>query len=202
MFRWSSQKIGQKYVMPAQDVTELTRIIGFPPVVDKFVRVLILGSMPGTASLVRNEYYGLRHNAFWRIMGDLFGASADLPYPERLRTLTGHGIALWDVLDSCYRSGSLDSAIDVRTAKTNDFAKLFRDHRAITHVFFNGKKAANLFEKRVLPKIDEAGSVKTYATLPSTSPAYASLTYEQKLDRWSEIKTAIALAPAGQPLDG
>ena len=189
--RRSGRKTDQR-AMSEQAATELTRITGFPPVVDNYVRVLILGSMPGAASLARKEYYGLRHNAFWRIMGTLFGAGADLPYAERLSTLTSRGIALWDVLESCYRHGSLDSAIDVRTAKTNDFAALFRSHGTITHVFFNGKKAAGLFEKRVLPEIGDSSRVTTYITLPSTSPAYASMTYEQKLDRWRAVKSAVA----------
>jgi TDG/mug DNA glycosylase family protein len=178
--------------MPKQERTGLNRISGFPLVVGKFVRVLILGSMPGKASLARNEYYGLPHNVFWRIMGDLFSAGADLPYSERLRVLTSHGVALWDVLDSCYRPGSLDSAIDERTAKINDFAALFSDHRMITHVFFNGKKAADIFAKRILPIIENGQPAKTYVTLPSTSPALASMTYAEKLDQWVAVKAASA----------
>ena len=177
--------------MPRQEESGLIRINGFPPVVDKFVRVLILGSMPGNASLAKNEYYGFPHNAFWRIMGDLFGAGTYLPYAERLKVLTGHGVALWDVLDSCYRPGSLDSAIDDKTVKTNDFEILFRDHCAITHVFFNGKKAANLFAKRILPTIETEQLVKTFITLPSTSPALASMTYEEKLEQWAVVKAAV-----------
>jgi hypoxanthine-DNA glycosylase len=177
--------------MPRQEESGLTRINGFPPVVGKFVRVLILGSMPGNASLARNQYYGLPHNAFWRIMGDLFGAGANLPYTQRLRVLTDQGIALWDVLDSCYRPGSLDSAIDDRTAKANDFAMLFREHRMISYIFFNGQKAAQLFAKRILPTIEDKQPAKTLVTLPSTSPALASMTYEQKLEQWAAVKAAI-----------
>lgn len=174
-----------------QEESGLTRINGFPPVMGKVVRVLILGSMPGNASLAKNQYYGLPHNVFWRIMGDLFGAGTNLPYAERLKVLTGEGIALWDVLDSCYRSGSLDSAIDERTAKTNDFAVLFREHCMISHIFFNGKKAAQLFVKRILPTIECIQPAQTLVTLPSTSPALASMTYEQKLEQWAAVKAAI-----------
>ena len=177
--------------MPRKEKSGLTRISGFPPVMDKFVRVLILGSMPGNASLAKNEYYGLPHNAFWRIMGDLFGAGLYLPYSERLKVLTGRGIALWDVLDSCHRPGSLDSAIDDRTAKANNFEILFRDHRTITHVFFNGRKAANLFAKRILPTIEDEQAAKTFVTLPSTSPALAAMTYEEKLEQWTVVKAAL-----------
>lgn len=177
--------------MANDGVNKIPRITGFPPVAGKFGRVLILGSMPGSASLARNEYYGLPQNAFWRIMGDLFGAGPGLPYADRLTTLTHNGVVLWDVLESCYRSGSLDSAIDGKTARTNDFEMLFREHREMTHVFFNGRKAADLFGKRVRPKIEEIMPTMNYATLPSTSPAHASMDYEQKLERWAAVKSAI-----------
>ena len=154
-------------------------------------RVLVLGSMPGAASLAKKQYYGLAQNTFWKIMGDLFGAGPDLSYAERLTALTEHGIALWDVLESCFREGSLDSAIQLSTARTNDFENLFRGHAEISHVFFNGKKAAELFEKRVLPKISDRWSSKIYAALPSTSPAHASMTYEKKLECWTAVKTAL-----------
>ena len=124
-------------------------------------------------------------------MGDLFGAGSNLPYAERLKVITTQGVALWDVLDSCYRQGSLDSAIDDRTAKTNDFEALFRYNRTITNVFFNGKKAANLFAKRIMPAIEYEQPSKTFATLPSTSPAFASMTYAEKLDQWKAVRAAI-----------
>jgi len=140
--------------MARREDTGSARISGFPPVVGQCPRVLILGSMPSVASLAKSEYYGLPRNAFWRIMGDLFGAGTNLPYAQRLKIITTHGVALWDVLHSCYRQGSLDSAIDDRTAKTNDFEMLFRDHCTITDVFFNGKKAASIFSKRILPAVE------------------------------------------------
>jgi TDG/mug DNA glycosylase family protein len=177
--------------VPSEGKSGAARIRGFPPVVGQRARVLILGSMPGAASLVRNEYYGLPHNAFWRIMGELFGADPDLPYVERLKMVTDHGVALWDVLDSCYRQGSLDSAIDDRTAKTNDFANFFRIHHTISTVFFNGKKAADLFARRISPVIDNESSSASLVTLPSTSPAYASMTYADKLHKWKAVKIAV-----------
>ena len=123
-------------------------------------------------------------------MGDLFGAGPSLPYVERLKVITGHGVALWDVLDSCYRQGSLDSAIEDRTAKTNDFAIFFRDHHTISTVFFNGKKAADLFARRILPAIENEPSSASLVTLPSTSPAFASMTYADKLHKWKAVKIA------------
>jgi hypoxanthine-DNA glycosylase len=128
-------------------------------------------------------------------MGNLFNAGADLPYCMRLGALKKNRIALWDVLESCYRPGSLDSAIDGSTAAINDFERLFETHRKITHVFFNGRKAAEFFEKRVLQQFGDIWPERAYVTLPSTSPAHASLSFAQKLDRWREVKTVIDQFP-------
>jgi len=96
------------------------KIRSFPPVATSEARVLILGSMPGIASLTAGQYYAHPRNAFWRIMGKLVGAGPENPYDERLRILKKGGIALWDVLDSCVRPGSLDANISNETP--NDFA--------------------------------------------------------------------------------
>jgi hypoxanthine-DNA glycosylase len=86
-------------------------------------------------------------------MGELFGAGPDHPYQERLKLLMANGIALWDVLESCYRPGSLDAAIDVNAAKPNDFTRLFGTHPSIARVFFNGGKAEACYRRRVLPAV-------------------------------------------------
>jgi hypoxanthine-DNA glycosylase len=109
----------------------LTLLTGFAPVVGKQPRLLILGSMPSAASLAAGQYYGLPRNAFWTIMGELFGAGRELAYDQRLDILRDQGIALWDVLQACEREGSLDSAIKMRNARTNDFARFFKRHRSI-----------------------------------------------------------------------
>ena len=124
-------------------------------------------------------------------MGDLFGAHVELPYEERLRAIVRNGIALWDVLESCYRPGSLDSAIDAATARSNDFKSLFREHGSIGHVFFNGRKASNLYMRSVFPTVEEESGAKSYCTLPSTSPAFASMSYAEKLDQWKAINLAL-----------
>lgn len=149
--------------------------------------ILILGSMPGEESLRQQEYYAYPRNAFWDIMGELFGASRALPYPERLLRLQQHHIALWDVIKHCAREGSLDSNIKHHSVIPNDFQSLFQHCPQIHTVFFNGKKAAELFQKLVLPGLAESDQQKRFITLPSTSPANASLSTRQKLEQWRLI---------------
>jgi hypoxanthine-DNA glycosylase len=161
--------------------------VGFPPVADARARVLLLGSLPGVRSLTMHEYYAQPHNAFWRIMGKLFGAGPELPYAERLDALRAHGVALWDVLKAGEREGSLDAAIVPSTIVVNDFDEFFARHSRVRAVCFNGNTAANLYRRKVLPAL--AGGPAALAThvLPSTSPAHASLRFEQKLARWQAI---------------
>jgi hypoxanthine-DNA glycosylase len=147
--------------------------------------------MPGEASLDAGQYYAHARNAYWKIMGELFGAGPELPYDARLQTLTACGIALWDVLESCIRPGSLDSSIDRTTAQTNDFAALFARHRSIRNVFFNGRAAEQLFRRRVLPDLGERAADLSLHVLPSTSPAHASRSYAQKLRAWTLVREAL-----------
>lgn len=166
----------------------LPRICSFPPVARTDARVLILGSMPGEASLSAAQYYAHPRNDFWRIMGALVGAGPEIPYAERLVRLQNHHIALWDVLASCERPGSLDSAITKE--KVNDFAAFFRAHPLIHTVSFNGGKAESAFQKGGVAAI--AGRDLRLIRLPSTSPAHASRSFEQKCAAWQAI-----LAPPG-----
>jgi double-stranded uracil-DNA glycosylase len=168
-------------------MTDLAR--SFPPIAHADARVLIVGSMPGQASLAAREYYAHPRNAFWPIMGTLLGFTADSPYAERTGVLRAAGIALWDVLDSCQRPGSLDSAIVPASTAVNDFAGFFRSHPEIHHVFFNGVTAESIFRKHVLSKPDR--STLTLVRLPSTSPAHAGLSRDAKLDQWRSILEAL-----------
>jgi len=147
--------------------------------------VLILGSMPGKASLTAQQYYAHPRNAFWRIMGDLVGAGPALSYAERLQKLGEAGVALWDVIAACERPGSLDADIVNESVRGNDFAGFFAVHRSITRVFFNGATAELYFRRHVLPGL--AGWSLPTRRLPSTSPAHATLSYEAKLAAWSVI---------------
>jgi len=161
----------------------MAHICSFAPVSNNDARVLILGSMPGKESLRQNQYYAHPSNAFWKIMGELVGARPSLPYAERLRILKSSGIALWDVLGSCEREGSLDS--DIRKESANDFASFLKQHPHITRVFFNGAKSEHSFKRFVLGK--QSLPPLTYQRLPSTSPAHAGMRYEEKLKVWKEV---------------
>lgn len=158
---------------------------GFDPVARPDARILILGSMPGIASLEAAQYYAFPRNAFWKIMGDLYAAGPQLDYPLRIQKLVENHIALWDVIAACHRPGSLDSAISEDGMTTNDFNSFFAQHPHISHVYFNGQKAAGLFRKEVLPGLTRHFN---YTTLPSTSPAHAAMGYASKLEAWSVIK--------------
>ena len=162
-------------------------IRGFPPLASASAKRLILGSMPSVASLEAAQYYAFPRNAFWHIMGDLFGAGPELDYLQRVERLTAAGVALWDVIATCRRPGSLDSAIESEGLRSNDFQAFFHQHPGIAHVYFNGQKASSLFRKRVLPGLD--ANVVLH-TLPSTSPANAGLNYAAKLEAWSVVKSA------------
>ena len=158
------------------------RVRSFAPIAGRGAQILILGSMPGVASLKARQYYAHPQNSFWPIMGELLGFDPSSPYGRRERALRTAQIAVWDVLRSCVREGSLDTMIGEEIA--NDFDAFFRTHRGITHVFFNGAKAEASFRRHVLPEM-KAGL--RYTRLPSTSPAHASLPFRRKLAAWRAI---------------
>lgn len=160
------------------------RVRSFPPVVGADARVLILGSMPGKASLAARQYYAHRQNQFWPIMGALIGAGPNVPYAQRLELLIEHRIALWDVAHSCVRHSSLDSDIEDESIVPNRVAGLLKSHKEITRVVFNGHKAEQMFQKLIAPKTARIGREIVYLRLPSTSPANASMPPSEKLHQW------------------
>jgi hypoxanthine-DNA glycosylase len=143
--------------------------------------VLVLGSMPGVASFAAQQYYAHPRNHFWPIMADIANVDLAAPYAERVVALTLSGIAVWDVLQSCVRPGSLDSAIQPGTRVPNDFAAFFAAHPGIHRVCFNGAEAHNCFMRHVLPGLQLPGV--DCVRLPSTSPAHA-VAFERKLAAW------------------
>ena len=165
----------------------MRHVQSFAPIETADARILILGSMPGEASLRAGQYYAHPRNLFWRIMGELLGTDPGSPYEQRIQALKSARIALWDVLYSCRRKGSLDSNIDHESLVPNDFAAFFLNHPQITRVFFNGAKAEQCYRKHMQP-VTGIESIE-YLRLPSTSPANASFSYERKLDAWRVITT-------------
>ena len=160
------------------------RVYSFAPIAGRNARVLILGSMPGRASLAAGQYYAHRQNAFWRIASELFGFDAGAPYAARVKALKSARVAVWDVLHSCVRQGSLDTMIEDDSEIANDFRAFFRTHRGITHVFFNGAKAEASFRRHVLPGM---ALRLHYRRLPSSSPANASVPWRRKLAAWRAL---------------
>jgi len=157
-------------------------IHSFEPVIDSECDILILGTMPGVQSLNKQQYYGNKQNAFWRITYRLFDEDMSDNYEERKSFLLRHHIALWDVLKACEREGSLDS--DIKNPIPNDFENLFKYHSLIKHVYFNGSHAQILFNRYVMKKIDVTDL--EFIKLPSTSPAN-TLKFEKKLEEWKNI---------------
>ena len=157
---------------------------GFAAVVSAESRVLVLGTLPGPESLRRQQYYAQPRNAFWRILGDLCGAGPELGYEARLAVLLERGIALWDVCQSAHRPTALDADIAPESIELNDFAALYRDFPRIERVCCNGRTAAELYRRRVLPRLAAAQQGLVLVSLPSTSPAHAVMRYEEKRERW------------------
>ena len=152
-------------------------IYSFPPNVNADVRVLILGSMPSAESLAKSQYYAHKRNAFWPIMGKLFQFDPGIPYSGRLQLLLQNHIALWDVVASCRRTGSADSAISGPVF--NNIPALLQNLPHLRRVFCNGTFAAKMFQKL---KVDFPAEY--ILRLPSTSPAYAAISFETKLNQW------------------
>ena len=161
----------------------MTPVHSFPPLSNPQARVLVLGSMPGLASLRLQQYYGHPQNTFWKIVGEVLGFDPALAYELRTAALVERGVALWDVLASCVREGSLDADIDDASVIANDFAAFFDAHPQIVRVCFNGAKAESVYKKHVLPQLGARHGM-TYLRLPSTSPAHAGMRLQAKAEVW------------------
>ncbi len=161
-------------------------IHGFPPICRSDAHTLLLGSMPSRESLARQKYYAHPRNSFWPIVTRLLGITST-DYANRALQVTEEGIAIWDVLQACTRHSSLDSDIDDRSIVTNDFRTFFEQYPSITRVFFNGAKAESVFKKHVLPGLPARQPAISLQRLPSTSPANAAMTVDQKIEKWRVI---------------
>ena len=155
----------------------------FAPVIDQNTRVLILGSLPGEASLAATQYYAHPRNAFWRLLETVLDAPlVTLPYPDRLATLLRRGVGLWDVVARAERRGSLDAAI--LNPETNDLLALIQALPVLRAVAFNGATSARLGTGLLAPVADRIELI----TLPSSSPAHAALSFAQKAELWRLLR--------------
>lgn len=171
------------------------QICSFDALVDGRTRVLILGSIPGVASLQAVQYYAHPRNAFWAIMAELFKFPPELNYAERCDRLATQGVGLWDTLRSCERPGSLDSAIVETSIEANDFSGLLSAYPLIGAIFFNGAKSEQVFKRKVVPLMHENNptllGLLHLERLPSTSPANAGTPYSAKLQAWSSVSDTL-----------
>jgi TDG/mug DNA glycosylase family protein len=164
----------------------VTRVQSFEPIIGHHPRVLILGSMPGVASLEAVQYYAHPRNLFWPIMDALFGIDHEIDYDSRIREVRKQPLVLWDTLQACYRPGSLDSNIDAGSVKANDFPGLLRRFPDIRAIVFNGATSEKYFRKLVIPVLPDSADIELLR-MPSTSPANAGMNLEQKLAAWRRI---------------
>jgi len=156
-----------------------SRLQGLSPVLDADTRLIVLGSFPGVASLRAQQYYGHSQNAFWKILGELWGLPlAQRPYAERVQALRAHGLGLWDVYASCEREGSLDS--DIREPVLNDLASLRQHCPRLEAVAHNGGESFRH------ARHTRALGLPVYR-LPSTSPANAGWSFQRKREAWAEV---------------
>ncbi|MEE9339440.1 MAG: DNA-deoxyinosine glycosylase [Methylococcaceae bacterium] len=181
--------IGKVEFIFKSKLSVVKNISGFTAIAQKNATLLILGSMPSETSLKKQQYYGHERNAFWPIILSILTnkSTHQIPnYKQRKQLLIKNNIAVWDVLQSCFRQGSLDTAIKMDSIKTNDFYQFFSTHTAIKKVCFNGAKAETIYRKYVFPTMNEQFSYLHYCRLPSTSPAHATMTLHQKTAIWEK----------------
>ena len=174
--------------IPTPHIGFMSHDFCFPPIARRDARALILGSLPGQRSLQMHQYYAHPQNAFWKLMARIYDIESTLPYTQRVEILTANHIALWDVLAAAERPGSLDSSIVQRSAQANDFVDFYLTHPQISRVYFNGRKAEELYRRFVLPSLSAEFAGIRYLSMPSTSPAHAGMSFAEKLVRWKKIK--------------
>lgn len=159
----------------------------FAPLIGGEPKVLILGSMPSQVSLNEKQYYANSRNAFWWIMSELFEFDLTEDYSCRSSAIIKSGIAVWDVLYDCQRPGSLDSAIVRISEVPNDFNAFFSEHPSLSRVVFNGIAAETIFNRHnrcLIHEISRSSHSLEWYRCPSTSPAHASMTKQDKLESW------------------
>jgi double-stranded uracil-DNA glycosylase len=164
----------------------MTQVHSFPPIAAPDATRLILGTMPGVASLTAGRYYAHQRNGFWPLLEAALGLPTGLQYEQRCQALIANRIALWDVLQGCMRPGSLDSAIERASMVPNDFSHFFAQHPQIERVYFNGQQAATIWRRLVQPVLPVHRELSLH-TLPSSSPANAGMSLREKQQHWQII---------------
>jgi len=172
---------------------------GFAPVARGDAHVLILGSMPSEASLAEHFYYAHPANAFWWLLAGVLGRPVPESVAAKRRLLLEHQIALWDVVHRCRRRGSLDAAIEGESVEANDLCAFLLRHPGITHVFFNGGAAEQLFRRHLRAAVERCRPRLHFARLPSSSPANASWSRARKLAAWRAVRAALDESGAANP---
>ena len=155
------------------------RISSFPPIIDRDSKILILGSIPGIKSLEKQQYYAHPQNKFWKIIFELFNEEFTENYAERIAVLKKNHVALWDVIDSCERRGSLDS--EIKNEEANQIDKLLEEYPNIQAIFCNGGKS----HKNLQKILGKNFKIPIYL-LPSTSPLH-TISFERKFEDWKKI---------------
>ncbi|MBN2808337.1 MAG: DNA-deoxyinosine glycosylase [Deltaproteobacteria bacterium] len=159
-------------------------IRGLPLIEAPVTRLLILGSMPGQESLLRQQYYAHPRNTFWFIIGELLGIDSTIEYQERLQIIREKHISLWDVIENCIRPGSLDGNIVNSSEKANNIKYFYRRHPELEAIAFNGRKARQSFTTHFLRRDPQLWQKLILLDLPSTSPAHATLRPQEKSGLW------------------
>lgn len=161
------------------------RIFGLPVIATTNSKILVLGTILGNESIRRGEYYADTRNQFWFIMGEICNAKPQLIYLQRKAEIEKPGIAVWDVLKSCIRSGSSDK--NITSPQPNDFRSFFSLHPAICAILFNGHQARRYFSRMVIPQFESNLSNLALITLPSTSSANTTKNKNAKLYEWQKV---------------
>ena len=172
----------------SKQVSSQHQVIGFPPLLagrDEHVTVLVLGSAPSVKSLQFQQYYAHPQNAFWWIMGQLFDFDHQLAYEQRYKLLNEKGVIVWDVLESCERQGSLDSRIKTESEVANDIPMLLNHYQSINRIVCNGGVSLKLLKRHHHQLFGQHYEI---LKMPSTSPANARLSKQEKLEQWAALK--------------
>lgn len=168
----------------------------FGALVGRHVHTLILGTMPGQKSLQLQQYYAHPRNALWPILCAMVKGNApayaihqELSYEERCTLINDAGFGLWDVLARCERPGSLDASISRQSEEPNDIEALIIQHPELRTIVCNGRTAHALLKRHILPKLSYPrldSHLPRIVCLPSTSPAMAKLSLDEKFIQWSD----------------